>query len=65
MNKKYYNCYSLGLMRYLTNNNIYPVKEFVHDVSKNTVYVYRMNEKLSELLSEWTNRGKVRNAVAV
>lgn len=65
MNRKYYNCYSLGLMKFLAENNIHPVKKLMHDRTKNTIYVYRLDNKLSKLLTKWTNRGKDRNMVAV
>lgn len=53
MNKKYYDCFSLGLMMHFRENGVDPVKVRMHHKTNNTIWVFKMTEKLDILLEEW------------
>lgn len=55
-NIKYYNCFSIGQMKYLRENGMEPIRASIHHSTKNTKWVFLMNENLSMLLKEWTSR---------
>lgn len=59
MRKKYYDCYSIGQMKFLRNNGIEPIKVRIHHASGNTIWVFSKNHELDKLLTKWTNRRKL------
>lgn len=56
--RKYYDCFSIGQMKYIRENGIEPFRVRMHHTTKNTIWVFEMNEELGELLNEWTVRGR-------
>ena len=58
MNRKYYDCFSIGQMKFLRGNGVKPIRTRIHHESKNTIWVFVKDEKLDALLTKWTNKGK-------
>lgn len=50
-----YECGSTMLRDYLISNKIVPIGEYVHTKSDKVIYVFVKSDKLSELLSAWTD----------
>lgn len=65
MNKKYYDCFSIGLMKFLRSHGVEPIKTRVHHSNENTIWVFIRNDELDRLLTQWTKRGKVHVLQAV
>ena len=54
MNAKLYCCYSLNLRNYLYENGLRYELAALNPNSKSLFWVYMKNEKLDQLLSEWS-----------
>ena len=53
-NKKLYCCYSLPLMKFLSNNDIKYELVALNKNTQCTMWIYVKNEKLNNLLNEWS-----------
>lgn len=56
MRKDNYNCFSYKVKQYLYKNNVMEIHTQVHSKTGRTFWVYVRDEKLDELLSNWTNK---------
>ncbi|MGG0667710.1 hypothetical protein ABE073_04190 [Lederbergia citrisecunda] len=54
MEKKFYNCYSPKMMMFFAENEILPIDMFFHDETNKRIWVYKLDDKLSNLLRKWT-----------
>lgn len=61
MNKELYECYSYPLMKFLFLRGVEPFKTTQHYTTKNTMWVYEMDDKMDRLLKVWTKRKEDRN----
>lgn len=54
-----YLCFSFPLFKFLEKNQVFPIAKEVHKVTQKTFTVFIKNEKLQDLLKQWTdNRPK-------
>lgn len=65
MNRKYYDCYSLNLLRFLRENGIEPIRAKTHHKTRNTIWVFLKNEELDTLLTKWSNRRNYHDLQAI
>lgn len=57
---KNYNCFSLTQLKYIKSNGIEPIHKMIHSETKKTFWIFEMNDKLSRVLTEWTELRKHR-----
>ena len=56
MQKEYYECFSNNLYNYLSNLGFESCKTYIHKRTKVRCYVFKMNDKLSEALHQWSKK---------
>lgn len=56
-NNKYYDCFSIGQMKYIRENGVEPFRVRMHHATKNTIWVFEMNEELGRILKTWADKG--------
>lgn len=49
-----YLCFSFPLFKFLENNQVYPIAKEVHKVTNKVFTVFIKNDRLQELLKQWT-----------
>ena len=50
-----YLCFSFPLFKFLENNQVYPIAKEIHRTTNKVFTVFIKNEKLQELLKQWTD----------
>lgn len=61
MNKKFYNCYSPKMMMFFAENEVLPIDMLFHDKTNRRIWVYKLDDNLSNLLSKWTTKKNLMN----
>lgn len=49
-----YLCFSFPLFKFLENNKVYPIAKEVHKITGKVFTVFIKNDRLQELLKQWT-----------
>lgn len=63
--KKYYNCFSLTQLKYIKSNGIKPINVMIHSKTKRTFWIFKIDDALSEVLTNWTLLKKNKEKTAV
>lgn len=54
MNMKFYKCYSINLCRFLKVNDVRYLSKGINEHTGRTYWVFLLDDKLSKLLTIWT-----------
>lgn len=51
---KFFQCFSINLLRWLKANCIYPVGKNIHPKTGRTYWIFEVDERLSQALTAWS-----------
>lgn len=60
---KKYNCFSLTQLKYIKSKGIEPIHKMIHSGTKKTFWIFKLDDELSGVLKEWSEKRKTKEMI--